>query len=132
MTLQEVTPLGWSWARSVNYSQAVRAGDIIYTSGIAPFDEGGKIVGVGDIEAQARKVVANLGHVLRVAGISLKHIIRQEVFVRRPEDVAVFSELRSELYRPPYPASVLVVVTALAKPDMLIEIACQALAGGTQ
>lgn len=126
VTLREIVPAGWSWPRDVTYSQAIGVGSMIYTSGIAPFDERGEVVGTGDIEAQIRQTVANLDVVLRTGGSSLAHIVRQQVFVRRPEDIRVFAQLRGELYRPPYPASVLFVVTAHAHPDMLVEIACEA------
>jgi hypothetical protein len=53
--------------------------------------------------------------------------VRQHVYLRRETDIARFVALRRELYRPLDPATVLVVVTAHAHPDMLIEIACEAL-----
>jgi enamine deaminase RidA (YjgF/YER057c/UK114 family) len=126
MTVREIVLDDWSWTADASYAQAVRIGSMIYTSGIAPFDEQGNVVGVGDIDAQIRQTVANLDRVLRAGGSALNHIARQQVFVRRPEDVRAFAELRRELYAPPFPASVLVVVTAQAHPDMLIEIACEA------
>lgn len=126
MSVREIVLDDWTWTTQATYAQAMRVGSMIYTSGIAPFDEHGAVVGLGDIEAQIRQTVANLDRVLRAGGSGLDHIVRQQVFVRRPEDVRVFAELRRELYSPPFPASVLVVVTAHAHPDMLIEIACEA------
>jgi 2-iminobutanoate/2-iminopropanoate deaminase len=126
MTVCEIVLDDWSWTANASYAQAIRVGSMIYTSGIAAFDEHGNVVGVGDIEAQIRQTVANLDRVLRAGGSALNHIARQQVYVRRREDVGTFAELRRELYAPPFPASVLVVVTAQAHPDMLIEIACEA------
>ncbi len=126
MTVQEIVLDDWPWTTDASYAQAVRVGSMIYTSGIAPFDEHGAVVGVGDIEAQIRQTVANLDRVLTAGGSALDHIARQQVFVRRPEDVRAFAKLRGELYSPPFPASVLVVVIAQAHPDMLVEIACEA------
>lgn len=126
MSLQQITPVGWAWAEEATYSQAVRMDNRLYTSGIAPFDDAGEVVGVGDIEAQVRQVVASLARVLQAGGSDMNHIIRQTVYLKRPEDIALFVNLRRELYDAPYPASVLVVVTAHAHPDMLIEIACEA------
>jgi 2-iminobutanoate/2-iminopropanoate deaminase len=129
MVLQSVAPPEWRWVGSSSYSQAVRVGDIVYTSGVAPFDNEGRVVGVGDCEVQARQAVTNLARLLETAGSGLAQIIRQQVFVRRPEDVEVFKRVRADLYTEPYPASVLVVVTGHAHPDMLIEIACEAIVG---
>lgn len=124
---EQVAVPGWGWAREAQYSQAIAIGPLILTCGVAPFDESGQLVGKGDFEAQFRQVVANLRTLLAAAGSGLDRIARQHVFLRRPEDLDAFRRLRAELYRPPYPASVTVVVTAHAHPDMLIEIACEAL-----
>lgn len=130
MTMQPVAPSEWTWVRSTTYSQAVRVDDLLYTSGVAPFDDAGNVVGVADFETQARRTVANLARLLDEAGSSLSQIIRQQVFLRRPQDVDVFKRVRAELYVAPYPASILLVVTGHAHPDMLIEIACEARIGG--
>jgi 2-iminobutanoate/2-iminopropanoate deaminase len=122
-----VSPPNWLWAAGSQYTPAVRVGDLVLTSGVAPFDEYGQVIG-DDLETQTRKVVTNLAELLAHAGSGLERIVRQHVYLKREEDVARFAALRPQLYRPPYPASVLVVVTAHARPDMLIEIACEALA----
>ena len=121
-----LSPSNWLWTADSQYTPAVRVGELVLTSGIAPFDERGRVVG-DDLETQARQVVANLAQLLAHAGSGLERIVRQHVYLKREEDVARFTALRPQLYRPPYPASVLVVVTAHAHPDMLIEIACEAL-----
>lgn len=122
-----ITPPGWVWAATASYSQAVISGGLVLTCGVAPFDRAGVVVGVNDFEAQCRQTVANLSELLIEAGSALDRILRQHVYLRRAEDLDPFRALRTELYRPPYPASVMVVVTAHAHPDMLIEIACEAL-----
>jgi len=116
----------WHWAQQATYSQGVRYGDLVLTHGVAAFDNWGAIVGLGDIDTQIRQVVANLDRLLTVAGGSLACIIRQQVFLRRPEHIRVFSRLRSELYTAPFPVSIMVAVSALAHPDMLVEVACEA------
>lgn len=123
-----VSPDSWTWTSTSTYTPAMRAENMVYTSGIAPLDVDGSLVGPDDIEAQVRQTVRNLGQVLADAGSSLNRIVRQFVYLKRESDIAEFVRLRSELYMPPYPASVLVVVTAHARPDMLVEIACEALA----
>lgn len=122
-----VSPDSWAWAIRSTYTPAMRVGNLVLTSGIPPLDVDGSLV-EGDIEAQIRQTVGNLGQVLAAAGSSMNRVVRQMVYLKRERDVAVFLRLREELYEPPYPASVLVVVTAHARPDMLVEIACEALA----
>jgi enamine deaminase RidA (YjgF/YER057c/UK114 family) len=72
-------------------------------------------------------VIDNLSRVLAQAGSGLSHIIRQQIFVRNADHVAIFQRVRAELYEPPYPTSVLLVVAGLARPDVLVEILCEAL-----
>lgn len=124
--IETITPAAWRWAAAAPYAQAVRAGGLILTCGVAPFDDEGRLVGEGDFDAQCRQTVANLSVLLAASGSSLDRIARQQIFLRREADLDRFRALRAELYSPPLPASVLVVVTAHAHPDMLIEIACEA------
>jgi enamine deaminase RidA (YjgF/YER057c/UK114 family) len=127
MTVTPVSPASWHWTSGSDYTPAMRAGNMIITSGIPPLDVDGSLVGEGDIEAQIRQTVRNLDLLLGSAGSSLDRILRQMVCLKRESDVGEFLRLRPELYTPPYPASVLIVVTAHARPDMLVEIACEAL-----
>ena len=116
----------WNWTVSARYEQAVVTGPLVRTCGVAPFAADGDLVGPGDFDAQMRTVVSNLGRILEASGSSMELIVRQYVYLRRTEDLPVFLRLRDELYAPPYPASVTVVVVAMAHPEMLIEIAVDA------
>jgi enamine deaminase RidA (YjgF/YER057c/UK114 family) len=120
---------GWYWTRWAPYAQATVAGPHVLTCGIAPFDEQGKVVGVDDFEAQMRQVFTNLQAVLRAAGTDWAHVMRLQTFLVSQDHLPAFRALRSELFPGPSPASVLVVVSALAHPDMLIEIMCDAVRG---
>jgi 2-iminobutanoate/2-iminopropanoate deaminase len=122
-----IAPEKWHWARSAHYSQAARVGDLILTCGVAPFDEHGHVVGVGDFEAQCRTAVANVAALLDAAGSAFDRIVRQHVYLKRRADLDLWRMLRAELYSRPYPVSILVVITEHAHPDMLIEISCEAL-----
>jgi 2-iminobutanoate/2-iminopropanoate deaminase len=124
-----LAPEKWEWAQEAHYSQAVRVGNIILTCGVAPFDNEGRVVGVGDFETQCRTTVANVATLLEAAGSGFDRIVRQHIYLRRSEDLDRWRVLRAEFYSKPYPASVLVVVTEHAHPDMLLEISCEALVG---
>ena len=125
-----LAPDDWAWAKDAHYSQAVRVGELVLTCGVAPLDEEGRVVGVGDFDAQFRATIDNVTELLEVAGSSFDRIVRQQVFLKRRQDLNRFRTLRAELYSPPHPASVLVVITEHAHPDMLIEISCEALVRG--
>ena len=113
----------------------VEVGDVrfIYASGkTATNDQSAnpadwdKIVGVGDIFEQTRQVCRNIQSTLEVAGATMDDIVRVRVYVTQPmsnKDFQKIHEARSEFFRPEhYPASTLLVVHALARPDALIEI----------
>ncbi len=123
-----ITPEAWSWATGAHYAQAVRVGGLVLTCGVAPFDDTGALVGPNDFTMQCRQVVANLTALLDAAGSSFDRIAQQQVYLRREKDLDTFRQLRAGLYCPPYLASIMVVVTAHAHPEMLIEIACEAVA----
>jgi enamine deaminase RidA (YjgF/YER057c/UK114 family) len=133
MTARGVTwvrPPEWTWAKDADYAQAVRYGELVLTCGVAPLDELGNVVGAGLFELQLRRVVQNLRELLETAGAELGSILRQQVFLTRAADIDAFRSLRRELYRPPFPTSIVVVVSELVMPEMLVEIACEALVTG--
>jgi reactive intermediate/imine deaminase len=111
-------------------SQAFRVGDLIVTSGQAAIAPSGELVGVGDFQAQAEQVFANLAQVLDAAGSSLEQVIKVTIYLtdmdRFPEIVA----LREKYFSPPYPADTIVEVSSLALPELEIEIEAMALARG--
>ena len=103
-------------------AQGYRAGDLLYISGQAAIDAGGKIVGIGDFDAQAKQAFENLDHVLRAGGSSLKNVIKFTIFLT---DMGYFSrivELRGQWFTAPYPADTIVEVSSLYSPDAMIEI----------
>lgn len=110
-----------------HYTDAVRFGDLLFVSGCAPLDSEGKLVGDGDVTAQTRKVLENLGLALRYAGADFGDVLKVTVYLT---DIAYRAEanvVRQEFFGDALPASTLVEVSALAIPGMLIEI--EAVAG---
>lgn len=72
--------------------------------------------------AQTEAAWRNLQAVLEEAGMSLRHLVRINGYVTRPEDVAVYREVRDAVVGTLRPASTLVIVAGLAHPDWLVEI----------
>ena len=105
------------------YSQAVRIGNTLYVSGQVPKDRSDRIVGVGDFEAQARQVYANLRAVLEAAGGSLDDVVKITTFLTRQDLFEDWRRIRAEVFKgEAHPASTLVVVASLSHLDYLVEI----------
>ena len=109
-------------------AQGYRAGDFLFISGQAAIDGSGRIVGVGDFDAQAQQAFENLDRVLRAGGSSLKNVIKVTIFLRNMSNFSKIVELRGRYFTPPYPADTIVEVTSLYSPEALLEIEAIAVA----
>jgi len=103
-------------------AQGYRVGKLLFISGQAAIDPNGKLVGIGDFDAQAEQVFANLQRVLRAGGSSLANVVKVTIFLRDMSNFQKIVELRGRYFTPPYPADTIVEVTSLYSPDALIEI----------
>ena len=110
-----------------HYTDAVRFGDLLFVSGIAPFDSDGNVVGEGDVVAQTRQVLQNLRDALRTVGADMRDVLKVTVFLTDVNDRAAINPVRQEFFGDSRPASTLVEVSALVDPKMLVEI--EAVAG---
>jgi reactive intermediate/imine deaminase len=110
-----------------HYTDAVRAGDLLFVSGFVPVDGDGQLVGGDDVVAQARQVFANLAAVLAAAGATFADVVKVTVYLTDIEDRARINPVRQEVFRDTRPASTLVEVSALATPGARIEIDAVAL-----
>lgn len=111
-------------------SQAFRVGDLLITSGQAAINNRGELVGVGDFDAQAQQVFANLADVLEAGGSSLAQVVKVTIYLTDMSHFPRIVELRRQHFAPPYPADTIVEVRALALPELMIEIEATALVGG--
>ena len=110
------------------YSQAVRAGDLLFTSGQVALDPATGTLVPGGIEAQTTRVLENLKAVLAAAGIDFTHVVKTTVFLKDMKDFAAMNEIYARYFAPEGvvpPARSTVQVAALPK-DALIEIECVA------
>ena len=109
-------------------SQGFRVGDLVIVSGQAAIDEHGGLVGVGDFDAQADQVFRNLQRVLEAGGSSLDRIVKVTIFLTDMANFPKIVELRGRWFTEPYPADTIVEVSALALPELEIEIEAIAVA----
>jgi len=109
------------------YSQAVKAGDIIYTSGMIPVvPQTGEIV--EGVEAQARQVLTNVRSLLEASGSGMDKVIKTTVFIKDMNDFAKINAIYAEFFEEgSYPARSCVEVARLPK-DVLMEMEAIALA----
>ena len=110
-----------------HYTDAVRFGNLLFISGIAPLDRDAKLVGGDDVVAQARQVFECMKKVLTAAGADFGDILKVTVFLTDVSDRSKINPVRKEFFGSALPASTLIGVRELAVPGMKIEI--EAVAG---
>jgi reactive intermediate/imine deaminase len=110
-----------------HYADAVRAGNLLFISGVVPVDRDGGLVGGDDVVAQTREVFANLAAVLAAAGATFADVVKVNVYLTDIGDRARINPVRQEIFGSVRPASTLVEVSALAVPGAKIEIEAVAL-----
>ena len=109
------------------YSQAVKAGGLVYCSGQIPLDPATMELVQGSVAAQTRQVMENLEAVLAAAGSSLAQVVKTTVFLRDMNDFAEMNAAYGEYFQLDPPARATVQVARLPK-DVAVEIDCVALA----
>jgi 2-iminobutanoate/2-iminopropanoate deaminase len=103
------------------YSQAVRAGQLLFLSGQVPIDPATGDLVAGDIAAQTRRVFDNLAAVLTAGGRGFADVVRTTVFLADMNDFAAVNAVYGEYFTEPYPARATVQVARLPK-DARVEI----------
>jgi 2-iminobutanoate/2-iminopropanoate deaminase len=105
-----------------HYTDAVRAGDLLFVSGCVPVDSEGKLVGGGDFVAQTRQALENVGRVLEAAGVTFADVAKVTVYLTDVDDRPRINPVRREFFGETRPASTLVEVSRLAIPGAKVEI----------
>ena len=103
------------------YSQAVRAGQLLFVSGQVPLDPATGQMVAGGIAEQTRRVLENLGAVLSAGGRSFADVVRTTIFLADMNDFAAVNEIYGQYFSEPYPARATVQVARLPK-DARVEI----------
>jgi 2-iminobutanoate/2-iminopropanoate deaminase len=111
------------------YSQAIQAGGMLFCSGQIPLDpKTGEMVGASDVKAQARRVMENLGAVLRAGGASFSSVVKTTIYLADLADFATVNEIYGGYFQEAPPARATVQVAALPK-GALVEIDAIAVVG---
>ena len=103
------------------YSQAVRAGSMLFVSGQIPLDPATGLMVDGDIAAQTHRVFANLRAILDAAGASFDHVVRTTVYLADMNDFNAMNEVYGTYFSSPAPARATVQAARLPK-DARVEI----------
>ena len=109
------------------YSQAIRAGGFVFTSGQVAIDPATQQVIAGDVAAQTERVLNNLKAILEASGSRIEKVVRCTVFLKNMSDFAAMNEVYGRYFKQAPPARSTVEVARLPK-DVLVEIDAIALA----
>jgi 2-iminobutanoate/2-iminopropanoate deaminase len=113
------------------YSQAVRAGDFIFVSGMLPLDPESGLPVPGSSAEQARQVLNNMRGVLQAAGSSLDDVVKTTIYLSEMESFSSVNEQYASFFKAPYPARATVGVGRLPR-GVLVEMDAVAFTGGTK
>jgi reactive intermediate/imine deaminase len=97
-------------------------GKTIYISGQIALDRDGNVVGAGNMKAQAEQVFKNLQAALEAAGAKFSDVVKMNTFITDMEQAPAVREVRARYFGDTTPASTLVQVVRLARPEFLLEI----------
>jgi 2-iminobutanoate/2-iminopropanoate deaminase len=103
------------------YSQAIKAGNLLFVSGQVPIDPATGNLVDGDIATQTHRVFKNIGEILKAAGTSFDAVVRSTVYLQDMNDFAKMNEVYGTYFSAPAPARATVQVSRLPR-DAKVEI----------
>jgi 2-iminobutanoate/2-iminopropanoate deaminase len=103
------------------YSSALRAGPLLFVSGQVPIDSATGTMVAGDIAAQTRRVLENIGALLTAGGLTYSDVVRTTVFLADMNDFAAMNEVYRTYFAEPYPARSTIEAARLPR-DARVEI----------
>jgi 2-iminobutanoate/2-iminopropanoate deaminase len=103
------------------YSQAIRAGALLFVSGQIPLDPATATMVEGDIAVQTHRVLRNVAGILEAGGTSLDRVVRTTVYLADMNDFAAMNEVYATYFTSPAPARATIQAARLPK-DARVEI----------
>lgn len=120
---------GAPWEEVVGYSRAVRIGNVVEVSGTTAVDESGAVVGEGDVHRQTTVILQKIEVALRTAGARLEDVIRTRIYVTDITQWEAAGRAHGAFFGAIRPATSMVEVSRLIRPDLLVEIEATAVVG---
>jgi 2-iminobutanoate/2-iminopropanoate deaminase len=120
--LTKQAPHPWPFSHGVSLEGPAR---LVFLAGQVAFDRHGpdrRLVGAGDPAAQTRQAIENVRTLLRQAGGDLQHVVEMTVYATSAELMEPAGRVAQEYFTDPLPAQSFIVVKALARPELLVEI----------
>lgn len=105
------------------YSQAIKAGHLVFVSGQLPIDPSTGAFAEGGIKEITRQSLTNMKHILSEAGYKMSDVVKTTVFLTDMADFAEMNEVYAEFFSNPFPARSAIAVQALPK-NARVEIEC--------
>jgi 2-iminobutanoate/2-iminopropanoate deaminase len=103
------------------YSQAIKVGDFVFTSGLLPIDPTTEEIISGGVREQVKRVLDNLKAVLVAAGADITDVTKTTLYIRNMADFGIINEIYGEYFTSKPPARSCVEVARLPK-DVLVEV----------
>jgi aminoacrylate peracid reductase len=122
MPVYEVITGPRPWPPAYTFSPAVRAGNLLFLSGMTATDENLNLVGPGDIVAQTRYIFQRMEAVLKSLGASCANIVSTTEYLTTTENYKGTAAVRREFFKGTYPVATGVIVSGLLREGALIEI----------
>jgi enamine deaminase RidA (YjgF/YER057c/UK114 family) len=110
------------WEDIVGYSRVVRIGNIVEVSGTASIDENNNIIGEDNPAEQAKFIINKISKALKEAGAELTDVIRTRIFVTDISKWKEIGKVHGEFFKDIKPATSMIEVKALIRPEFLLEI----------
>lgn len=108
--------------KPVGFSPVARVGNQVFVAGQVATNADGELVGIGDAKAQSEQCFRNVEAALNAAGARWDDVTKITCFLVSADDYAAYADVRNGIFPENGPASSTVIVTALVRPEMLVEI----------